>query len=103
LWSGTKLPIILVLTSRKPAALNAAGAPANLDKTQKIFIIKSGDLMVMIISGILPEERDDLEKYGQIIHETERIARFVLRSKSKRLGQKHQKNKIKRRRRRGGR
>ena len=57
--------------------------------------------MVIIISGMLPEERDDLEKYGQIIQE-KKTARFILRSKPKRLEPKHRKNKIKRRRRRGG-
>jgi len=44
-----------------------SSSPENLDKNQKICIIKSGDSMVIIISGILPEERDDLRKYGQII------------------------------------
>lgn len=57
--------------------------------------------MVVIISGILPEEKDDLKKYGQIIQK-EKIARFVLRSKPKRLERRHWKNRIKRRRRRGG-
>ncbi len=57
--------------------------------------------MVIIISGILPEERDDLRKYGQIIQK-EKIARFVLLSKPKRLERRHWKNKIKRRRHRGG-
>ncbi len=57
--------------------------------------------MVIIISGILPEERDDLRKYGQIIQE-KRTARFVLLSKSKRLGRKHWKNKKERCRYRGG-
>ncbi len=58
--------------------------------------------MVIIISGILPEEKDDLRKYGQVIPQRERTARFILRSKPKRLEPKHRKNRIKRRRRRGG-
>ncbi|HOI97370.1 MAG TPA: hypothetical protein PLA19_02595, partial [Candidatus Pacearchaeota archaeon] len=58
--------------------------------------------MVIIISGMSPEERGDLEKYGQIISEKERTARFIIRSKLERLGRKHRKNKNKRRRRRGG-
>ncbi len=56
---------------------------------------------MIVISGMSPEEKGDLKKYGQIIQK-EKIARFVFRSKPKRLEPKHRKNKIKRRRRRGG-
>ncbi len=53
-----------------------------------------------IISGMSPEERSDLEKYGQdlLIPEEE----IFPRSKLKNLGRRHWKNKVKRRRRRGG-